>query len=201
MMTSVCAAAVPLVAVLAGCMSITPTAITRYQLDASSSARGATNALRVAVQRCDGSAVYKRDSIVVSPTPHVMDAYPNAAWSQNPCDMLTGNLVTYLAPRCAYVTTAPRIYKDDVQVIISTYLDAFDQVKRDDQWLAVFRVKYEFVADADKHVLESNWFERTRALPNGKPEAYVAAQNASANECYELIAQRLNMLHPPPAAP
>jgi|GEM_PF-1429714 len=185
---------------LAGCMSltsVTPPVVTRFQLDADTAALGPTNALRVAVQRFDGSAAYKREQIVVIPTPNVVDSYPNARWSEPPCDMLTKALMTYLAPRCAYVTATPRVYKDDVQVIIATYVDAFDQVQRGKRWLALFRVKYEFVADADKRVLESNWFERSRALPNGKPEEYVAAQNASANEFFEFIAQRLSIVPPP----
>ncbi len=181
---------------VAGCMSVTPAVVTRFQLDAATGTRGPTNALRVAVQRFDGSAAYKREQIVVSPAPHVMDSYPNARWSEDPCDMLTEALMTYLSRRCAYVTATPRIYKDDVQVIISTYVDAFDQVQRGKQWAALFRVKYEFVADADKRVLESNWFERARALPNGKPEEYVAAQNDAANEFFEHIAQRLSAVAP-----
>jgi len=185
---------------LAGCMSLswlTPPVVTRFQLDADTDARGPTNRLRVAIQRCDGSAAYKREQIVVSPEPHVMDTYPNARWSEDPCDMLTEALMTYLSRRCAYVTTSPRIYKGDVQVIISTYIDAFDQVQRGKEWLAVFRVKYEFVADANKRVLESNWFERTHTLADGKPGEYVAAQNKSANEFFEYLAQRLKALSPP----
>jgi len=189
-----------LVLALTGCMSltsVTPPVVTRFQLDAASGARGPTNALRVAIQRCDGSVAYKREQIVVSPAPHVVDSYPNARWAEAPCEMLTEALITALGHRCAYVTATPRTYKDDVQVIISTYVDAFDQVQRGKHWLAVFRVKYEVVADADKRVLESNWFERTRALPNGNPEDYVAAQNAAANEFFEFIVQRLNALPPP----
>ncbi|MCX7004580.1 MAG: ABC-type transport auxiliary lipoprotein family protein [bacterium] len=185
---------------LAGCMSltsVTPPVVTRFQLDADTDAHGPTNRLRVAVQRCDGSAAYKREQIVVSPAPYVMDSYPNARWSEDPCDMLTEALMTYLGRRCAYVTTTPRMYKDDVQVIVTTYIDAFDQVQRGKQWVAVFRVKYELVADANKRVLESNRFERTRALPNGKPGEYVAAQNASANEFFEYLAHRLSVLTPP----
>jgi ABC-type uncharacterized transport system auxiliary subunit len=108
--------------------------------------------------------------------------------------MLTEALISFLAPRCAYVTSTPRIYKDDVQVIVTVYIDAFDQVQRGNDWYAVFRVKYELVADASKRVLESNWFERIKPLANATPETYVQAQRVTANELFALIAERLSVL-------
>jgi len=183
------------VLLLAGCITLAPEVTTRYQLDAEAGASlGPTNALRVAVQRFDGSAPYKREQIVVSPKSNVVDTYTSARWANDPCNMLSEALITYLAPRCAYVTSTPRIYKDDVQVIVTVYIDALDQVQRGKQWFALFRVRYEIVADASRRVLESDWFERTLPLPSGKPEAYVQAQRDAANELFALIAARLSTL-------
>lgn len=172
---------------LAGCFTLQEPVVNYYAIDAAAGARSEARALRVAVQRMDGRAQYRRPRIVVSPREFLVDSYTTAQWIDDPCDMLTDGLITYLSGACEYVTTQPRIYKDAVNYVIVPYLDAFDHVRRGGVWYARLRVKVDIVDDATRTVLHSEWFERNRALSDGSVAAYVAAQQESVNEWYASV--------------
>jgi len=55
----------------------------------------------------------------------------------------------------------------------------FDQVKRDNRWYADCRIRYEIVSAKSNQSAGAWIYERSAALPSGKVEDYVAAQNAS----------------------
>lgn len=179
---------------LAGCVTLQEPVVNYYGINAVVPAEPQVNvprAVRVAVQRMEGRAQYQRPRMIVSPSEHVVDSYTSAQWINDPCDMLTDGLVSYLAARCEYVTLHPRVYKDAVNYVITAYLDAFDHVRRGGVWYAQTRIKFDIVDDATRTVLHSDWFERTQPLSDGRVVTYVAAQQAIVNEWYEAVLRAL----------
>ncbi len=174
-------------AALAGCFTLQEPAVQYFAIDAPVMGGAAQRPLRVAVQRMDGRAQYRRPRIVVSPRQFVADSYTSAQWIDDPCDMLTDGLMTYLTRQCEYVTAHPRIFRDAVQFVVVPYLDAFDHVRRDGVWRAHMRVRFDIVDDETRTVLKSEWFERERILEESSVAAYVAAQQESVNEWYAAV--------------
>jgi len=172
---------------LAGCFTLREPAVNYYSINATLAGEGEKLAVRVAVQRMEGRAQYRRPRIVVSPREFVLDSYTTAQWIDDPCDMLTDGLMTYLARSCEYVTAHPRAYKDAVRFVVVSYLDTFDHVRRGGVWHARMRVKYDIVDDETRTVVVSEWFERERVLEDGGVAAYVAAQQESVNEWYAAV--------------
>jgi len=172
---------------LAGCFTLREPAVNYYAIGAGLAGGGEKLAIRVAVQRMEGRAQYRRPRIVVSPREFVLDSYTSAQWTDDPCDMLTDGLMTYLARSCEYVTAHPRAYKDAVRYIVVPYLDACDHVRRGGVWHAQLRVKYDIVDDETRTVVVSEWFERERVLSGSSVAEYVAAQQESVNEWYAAV--------------
>ena len=182
---------------LAGCITMKEPIINYYALEAPVPAGATQSELRVAVQRTEGRAPYRRARMVVSPREFALDTYTASQWMDDPCDMLTDGLVTYLARHCAYVTFQPRVYKDAVRYVVVPYVDAFDHARRGSTWHALMRVKFDIVDDATRAVLHSTWFERNRALPDSSIAAYVAAQNEAVAEYYATVLSELLRLAQP----
>ncbi|MCX7846962.1 MAG: ABC-type transport auxiliary lipoprotein family protein [bacterium] len=182
------AAVVSAGAVLTACVALQEPLVHYYGIDTPGGIGGEEKRpLRVAIQRMEGRAQYQRPRMVVSPGDQVVDSFTSAKWVDDPCDMLTDGLVTYLAQRCEYVTVHPRVYKDAVRYVVVAYLDAFDHVRRDGAWYACMRVKFDIVDDETRAVRYSDWFQRMRVLPDGQVRTYVAAQQRSVQEWYGVV--------------
>ena len=173
--------------VLGGCALLSPLPVTRldrYCIAADGTNEAVKASLRIAVMQVDGREPYRRDKIVYSQSRYTFSTHPNAVWSQNPCDMLSAELVTFFSRRFQYATLLPRVYKTPVDTIVSVYVDALDQEYRDGKWQAVFRAKYEMLSGSGDMLVIGSWFERTVPLQDQELGKYVAVQNASVSELF-----------------
>ena len=180
-----------------GCTLLSPLPVMkqdRYCVAADGTNNMAKAPLRIAVMQVDGRDPYRRDRIVYSESRYSFSTYANAVWAQNPCDMLSAEMVTFFSRRFQYATLMPRVYKTSVDTIVSLYVDAFDQQFRDGKWQATFRAKYELLSGAGDTLLVGAWFERIVPLQNQDLAAYVAAQNASVVELFDEL-ERVIRLH------
>lgn len=172
--------------------------VDRYYVGFDATNMVARSTLRLAVQQLDGRDLYHRDKMVVSAAEHTIDTYPNATWSQPPCDMVAQELVAHLSRRFQYAALLPCVYKIPTDAIIYAYIDAFDHTCRGGEWRAFIRVKYEIMSGDGQRLLHAAWFERTRSLSSAKLPEYVAAQNESVAELFAQIESDITT-HVPPA--
>jgi len=146
---------------------------------------------RIAVQAVDGRSPYRKRRITVSPRPYVQGSYSLAQWFENPCDMYTESIISYLSRKTECVSHDTMRLNDSADWLIRTYIDVYDQVKRDDVWMAHTRVKYEIVKRDSSQVAVSEMFERKIPLQDGSVESYVAAQNRIFREFLEELTGKL----------
>jgi len=171
----------------------------QYCMSVAGTNRAVKAPVRVAIQQVDGRAPYQRDKIRFSASPYTQDFYQNAVWAQNPCDMLSAELLTYFSRNFQYATPLPRINRTPVDTVIVAYIDAFDQICRDGQWQAHARIKYELLTADGSALLAASWFERTVPLASSALDEYVAAQNTSLAElCAEIDRAIITNVKPAP---
>ena len=136
-------------------------------------------AARVAVQTVDGRSPYQRRAITVIPEPYKLASYPYSQWASSVCDMAGECLLSYLGSRCEYVTSASSALTSETDWLLKTYIDTFDQVKREDRWYADLRITYEVILLKNNTVAARRTFEQSVALENKSITEYVTAQNES----------------------
>jgi ABC-type uncharacterized transport system auxiliary subunit len=170
-----------------GCGSVQIPKVAKYSIDAPNARENIKNNVNIAVERVRGRSLYEKKSIVVSPKIHNLDYYVSSQWAETPCNMLTDDIIAYLAKKFPYVTSAVRNGNGKVDFIISVYIDKLDQEKRDGKWYANLVLHYEIVSNDSKKLLASKWFRMKTKTADADVESYVTAQNDSIKQFLEQL--------------
>lgn len=129
--------------------------------------------------RVEGRDEYRRSDMIVKAEPNLQDRYYLSVWVASPCTMFNDSIVSH------YLSSATQKGESSLDI----YIDAFDQVKINDQWFAKLRLKYEITQmnkSASVHI-----FERLVELSDSNIKQYVAAQNKSFNEFLKEIDNKI----------
>jgi uncharacterized lipoprotein YmbA len=105
--------------------------------------------------------------------------------------MLTDNIIAYLSEKFSYVTSMPNNYNNDIDYIISVYIDELNQVKRDDKWFAVISLHYEIISSKTRKTVNNSWFREKIELPDSSVQTYVDTQNKSVNKFLKSLASEI----------
>ena len=167
---------------LSGCGSVQIPKVTKYSIDTPAVQENIKNNVNIAVERVRGRSLYEKKNIVVSPKVHTLDYYVSAQWAETPCNMLTDDIIAYLAKKFPYVTSAVRNGNGKIDFIISVYIDKLNQEKRDGNWYANLALNYEIVSNKSRKVLCNKWFAKNIQLEDSNVESYIAAQNNSIEQ-------------------
>jgi len=176
---------------IAGCSSLPIPNVTKYSLDTPVTKNNNIKQMNIAVQRVRGRHQYDKKSLSISPKPHVMDTYQTAQWTESPCSMLTDNIIAYLSENFSYVTSMPNNYNNDIDYIISVYIDELNQIKRDDKWYAVISLHYEIISSKTRKTVKNNWFREKIELSDSSVQTYVNAQNKAVNKFLQLLSSEI----------
>ena len=176
---------------VAGCSSVPIPNTTKYSLDTPTANGKKINNINVAIQRVNGRYQYDKKSLSISPEPHIIDTYRTAQWAESPCNMLTDDIIAYLSKEFSYVTLSPHNYDNNIDYIISVYIDDLNQIKRDDKWFAVISLHYEIISSETKKIVENKWFREKIELKDSSVQTYVNAQNKSVEKFLQLLASQI----------
>ncbi|RLD09590.1 MAG: hypothetical protein DRI44_08135 [Chlamydiae bacterium] len=181
-----------LAALIGGCTSVEIPKVTKYSLETPATENNKIKNISIAVQHVRGRAEYDRKSLAISPAKYVMDSYSTAQWAESPCNMLTDNIIAYLSKKFDYVSSFPRNYNDNIDYIISVYIDKLTQVKRDDKWFADLILHYEIISAKTKKIIKNNWFREKIELNDSSVQTYVSAQNSSIGKFMLQLVSEIN---------
>jgi len=176
---------------IAGCSSLPIPNIAKYSLDTPVTKNNNIEHINIAVQRVRGRHQYDKKSLSISPKPHVMDTYKTTQWAESPCSMLTDNIIAYLSKKFSYVTSIPNNYNNDINYIISVYIDELNQIKRNDKWFAVISLHYEIISSKTRKTVKNNWFREKIELSDSSVQTYVDTQNKSIDKFLQLLASEI----------
>lgn len=176
---------------IAGCSSLPIPNVTKYSLDTPVTKNNNIEQMNIAVQRVRGRHQYDKKSLSISPEPHVMDTYQTARWAESPCSMLTDNIIAYLSEKFSYVTSMPNNYNNELDYIISVYIDELNQIKRDGKWFAVISLHYEIISSKTRKTVKNNWFRKKVGLSDSSVQTYVDAQNKSVDKFLQLLTSEI----------
>jgi len=176
---------------IAGCSSLPIPNVTKYSLDTPVTKNNNIEQMNIAVQRVRGRHQYDKKSLSISPEPHVMDTYQTAQWAESPCSMLTDNIIAYLSEKFSYVTSMPNNYNNELDYIISVYIDELNQIKRDGKWFAVISLHYEIISSKTRKTVKNNRFRKKVGLSDSSVQTYVDAQNKSVDKFLQLLTSEI----------
>ncbi len=176
---------------LGGCGSVPMPKITKYSIDTPGAPAKISKKINVVVRRVRGRSLYEKRNIVVSPEKHIIDAYSSAQWAETPCNMLSDTIIAYLSKKFPYVTSSLQNGNAEIDLIISAYIDKFEQIKREGKWYADLSLHYEIISADTKKIIYNKWFNKKVELENSDVQNYVAAQNKSIEEFLKELSVKL----------
>jgi len=177
--------------IFTGCTSLKISKVTKYSLDTPIAQNNEIRHMNIAVQRVQGRHQYDKKSLSISPKPFVMDTYKTAQWTESPCSMLTDNIIAYLSKKFSYVTSVPNNYNNNIDYIISVYIDELNQVKRNDEWFAVISLHYEIISAKTRKTVKNGWFKEKIKLDDSSVQTYVTVQNKSLEKFLQLLSSEI----------
>ena len=181
---------------IAGCSSVPIPKVTKYSLDTPASDNKEIKNIHISVQRVRGRYQFDKNSIFVSPEPHIMDTYKTAQWAENPCNMLTDDTIAYLSKQFKYVTPSSLNYNNSIDYVISIYIDDLKHIKRDNKWFAVLKLHCEIVSPKAKKVVYNFCFKENIELPDSSVQTYVNIQNESVGKFLQLLTSEISKISP-----
>ncbi len=181
---------------IAGCSSVPIPKVTKYSLDTPAADSKEIKTINISVKRVRGRYQYDKNSIFVSPEPHIVDTYKTAQWVENPCSMLTDDTIAYLSKQFKYVTSSSLNYNDSINYVISIYIDDLKHIKRDNKWFAVLKLHCEIASPKAKKVVCNFWFRENVELPDSSIQTYINVQNESVSKFMQLLSSEISKFSP-----
>jgi len=181
---------------IAGCSSVPIPKVTKYSLDTPASDNKEIKNIHISVQRVRGRYQYDKNSIFISPEPHVMDTYKTAQWAENPCNMLTDDIIAYLSKQFKYVTSSSLNYNNSIDYVISIYIDDLKHIKRNDKWFAVLKLHCKIASAKTNKIVSNYWFRENVELSDSSVQTYIKVQNESVGKFMQLLASKISKFSP-----
>ena len=180
-----------LVSFISGCTSVPIPKVTKYSIDTPVTENKKIKNINIAVLHVRSRTQFDKRNLAISPKKYVMDSYSTAQWVENPCNMLTDDIVAYLSKKFNYVTPSSLNYNNSIDYTISVYIDDLKHVKRDNKWFAVLTLHYEITSSKTKKIIKNNWFREKIELADSSVQTYVNNQNKSVDKFLQQLTSEI----------